>query len=169
MIQIIFKHNYLDAARHWVDDPNVLLVHVTPFNALMWDSGGTPTRVIDHGVLPLQTASYSGHVARGIVVVNNLQSRGRRLGLDVYRQVAERVPLTLYGMGSEAVGGAGEVQNDRLPGVMAAHRFFFNPIRYTSLPLSLCEAMAAGCLWWPWSSACTSRRPGAPDGRATAS
>jgi len=131
-------------ARHWVDDPNVLLVHVTPFNALMWDSGGTPTRVIDHGVLPLQTASYSGHVARGIVVVNNLQSRGRRLGLDVYRQVAERVPLTLYGMGSDAVGGAGEVPNDRLPGVMAAHRFFFNPIRWTSLGLAIIEAMMVG-------------------------
>ena len=131
-------------SRHWVDDPNVLLVHVTPFNALMWHSGATPTRVIDHGVLPLQTASYSGHVARGIVVVNNLQSRGRRLGLDVYRQVAERVPLTLYGMGSEAVGGAGEVQNDRLPGVMAAHRFFFNPIRWTSLGLAIIEAMMVG-------------------------
>ena len=131
-------------SRHWVDDPNVLLVHVTPFNVLMWDSGSTPTRVIDHGVLPLQTASYSGHVARGIVVVNNLQSRGRRLGLDVYRQVAERVPLTLYGMGSEAVGGAGEVPNDRLPGVMAAHRFFFNPIRWTSLGLAIIEAMMVG-------------------------
>ena len=131
-------------SRHWVDDPNVLLVHVTPFNALMWHSGATPTRVIDHGVLPLQTASYSGHVARGIVVVNNLQSRGRRLGLDVYRQVAERVPLTLYGMGSEAVGGAGEVPNDRLPGVMAAHRFFFNPIRWTSLGLAIIEAMMVG-------------------------
>jgi len=131
-------------SRHWVDDPNVLLVHVTPFNALMWHSGATPTRVIDHGVLPLQTASYSGHVARGIVVVNNLQSRGRRLGLDVYRQVADRVPLTLYGMGSEAVGGAGEVPNDRLPGVMAAHRFFFNPIRWTSLGLAIIEAMMVG-------------------------
>ncbi len=31
---------------HPVQDPNVLLVHVTPFNALMWDSGVTPTRVI---------------------------------------------------------------------------------------------------------------------------
>lgn len=37
--------------RHPVDDPNVLLVHVTPFNDLMWDSGRTPTYVIEHGVL----------------------------------------------------------------------------------------------------------------------
>ena len=130
--------------RHWVDDPNVLLVHVTPFNALMWDSGTTPTRVIEHGILPLQPARYSGHIARGVVVVNNLASRGRRLGLDVYREAAARVPLTLYGMGSREVGGDGEVVNDRLPGVMAAHRFFFNPIRWTSLGLAIIEAMMVG-------------------------
>jgi hypothetical protein len=131
-------------SRHWVDDPNVLLVHVTPFNALMWDCGSTPTRVIEHGVLPLSPARFSGHLARGIVVVNNLQSRGRRLGLDVYRDVAQRVPLTLVGMGSLDVGGAGEVANDRLPDVMAAHRFFFNPIRWTSLGLAIVEAMMVG-------------------------
>src|SRR5439155_11322323 len=37
-------------SRHPVDDPGVLLVHVTPYNALMWDSGDVPTRVIQHGV-----------------------------------------------------------------------------------------------------------------------
>lgn len=37
--------------RHPVDDPRVLLVHVTHFNDLMWDSGRTPTCVIEHGVL----------------------------------------------------------------------------------------------------------------------
>ena len=130
--------------RHWVDDPNVLLVHVTPFNALMWDSGRTPTRVIDHGIKPLQQVAYSGHLERGIVVVNNLRSRGRRLGLDVYRDVSARVPLSLVGMDSLAVGGDGEVVNDSLPGVMAAHRFFFNPIRWTSLGLAIIEAMMVG-------------------------
>src|SRR5690606_424541 len=37
--------------RHPVDDGNILLVHVTAFNELMWDNGRTPTRVIEHGVL----------------------------------------------------------------------------------------------------------------------
>ena len=130
--------------RHWVDDRNVLLVHVTHFNRLMWDAGATPTRVIEHGVRPLSPARYSGHLERGIVVVNNLESRGRRLGLDVYRDVARQVPLELVGMNSTAVGGAGEVANARLPEVMAAHRFFFNPIRYTSLGLAIIEAMLVG-------------------------
>jgi glycosyltransferase involved in cell wall biosynthesis len=101
-------------------------------------------RVVEHGILPLQNARYSGHIERGIVVVNNLPSRGRRVGLDIYREAAARVPLALFGMGSTEVGGAGEVVNDRLPATMAAHRFFFNPIRWTSLGLAIIEAMMVG-------------------------
>jgi len=110
----------------------------------MWDSGSTAVRVVEHGILPLQNARYSGHIERGIVVVNNLPSRGRRVGLDVYREAAARVPLALFGMGSTEAGGAGEVVNDRLPATMAAHRFFFNPIRWTSLGLAIIEAMMVG-------------------------
>jgi len=29
---------------HWSDDPGGLLVHVTPFNALMWDAGARRRR-----------------------------------------------------------------------------------------------------------------------------
>lgn len=130
--------------RHWVDDPQALLVHVTPYNALMWDSGRTPVRVIDHGVKPLSDAQYTGERERGLVVVNNLDLRGRRLGSDVYADMAREVPLTLVGMGSERVGGDGEVPQRQLGAVMAAHRFFFNPIRHTSLGLAVIEAMMVG-------------------------
>lgn len=129
---------------HWMNDPQALLVHVTPFNALMWDSPGVPTQVIEHGVKLLAEARYSGERASGLVVVNNLASRGRRLGLDVYTQVAEQVPLSLVGMNSLQVGGDGEVGNTALPARMAQHRFFFNPIRYTSLGLAVIEAMMVG-------------------------
>ncbi len=130
--------------RHWAQDEGLLLVHVTPFNQLMWDSGITPNRVIEHGVLPLAQAHYQGDRAAGIVVVNNIGRRGRRLGLDVYQTVSQAVPLTLVGMGAKDVGGLGEVSNADLPGVMASHRFFFNPIRYTSLGLAVIEAMMVG-------------------------
>jgi hypothetical protein len=130
--------------RHWAQDPQMLLVHVTHFNALMWDSGVTPSRVIEHGVKPLANARWHGRVESGLVVVNNLERRGRRLGLDVYREAARQVPLSLVGMGSERCGGAGEVSHLELPERMAAHRFFFNPIRYTSLGLAVIEAMRVG-------------------------
>ncbi len=130
--------------RHWVDREDTLLVHVTPFNALMWDAGRTPTRVIEHGVRLLADAQHGGERASGIVVVNNLDRRGRRLGHDIYDQVRREVPLELVGMGSERCGGEGEIANDRLPARVAAHRFFFNPIRYTSLGLAVIEAMMVG-------------------------
>lgn len=130
---------------HWVDDPAVLLVHVTPFNALMWGAGHAPVQVIEHGVVPLSPAQYQGHLDSGIVVVNNLDQRGRRLGLDVYLEAQRQIPLALVGMGSERIaGGQGAVANAELPDRMAAHRYFFNPIRYTSLGLAVIEAMMVG-------------------------
>ncbi len=130
--------------RHVVSDRNVLLVHVTAFNDLMWDSGPTPTRVVEHGVVVPDDVSYTGELERGIVVVNHLGRRGRRLGADVFARVREQVPLDLIGMAAEEMGGLGEVGHDRLPAFQARYRFFFNPIRYTSLGLAVCEAMMLG-------------------------
>lgn len=129
--------------RHPVDDTNVLLVHVTAFNDLMWDSGRTRTRVIEHGVLD-HGLQYRGELPRGIAVVNNMAKRGRRLGADVFARAAAEVPLDLVGMGAEEMGGLGEVPLAELPAFTGRYRFFFNPIRYTSLGLAVCEAMMAG-------------------------
>jgi glycosyltransferase involved in cell wall biosynthesis len=130
--------------RHWFDDPGGLLVHVTPFNALMWDSGRTPTRVIDHGVIVPEGVRYTGELERGVVVVNHLKRRGRRLGADVFQQLRGEVPLDLVGMDAESLGGLGEVFPPELPAFEARYRFFFNPVRYTSLGLAVLEAMAVG-------------------------
>ncbi len=130
--------------RHPVDDPGVLLVHVTAFNDLMWDSGRTPTRVIEHGVKIPASIRYTGEVARGLVVVNNLATRGRRLGADIFQQVRRDIPLDLIGMGSNLLGGVGELPHERLLAFASRYRFFFNPIRYTSLGLAVCEAMMMG-------------------------
>jgi hypothetical protein len=130
--------------RHPVDDPNVLLVHVTPFNELMWDSGATPTRVVEHGVIVPPGVLYSGELARGLVVVNNIAQRGRRLGGDIFASVREQIPLDLVGMGAEELGGIGEVELSGLAAFSARYRFFFNPIRYTSMGLAVIEAMMIG-------------------------
>jgi hypothetical protein len=130
--------------RHIVDDPEAILVHVTAFNELMWDSGRTPTRVIEHGVLVPKGTRYSGELNKGLVVVNGIQRRGRRLGWDVFERVQSTVPLDLIGMESEGSGGLGEIAHDELPGFMCRYRFIFNPIRYTSLGLTVCEAMTLG-------------------------
>ena len=130
--------------RHPVDDPGVLLVHVTPFNALMWDSGRTPVRVIEHGVPETDCVRYGGELARGLVVNNHLGRRGRRMGPDLYLQARRTIPLDLVGMAAEELGGIGEIRHAELPAFMARYRFLFSPIRYSSLGLAVIEAMMAG-------------------------
>lgn len=129
---------------HPVDDPTMLLIHVTHFNRLMWNGRRTPTRVIEHGVLVPGHCSYTGEREKGLVIVNHLQRRGRRLGADLVEYVRARVPLDVAGMESTRAGGLGEVAHDRLPELMCRYRFVFHPARYTSLGLALCEAMALG-------------------------
>lgn len=129
---------------HIVDDPDMLLVHVTHFNKLMWNNNRTPSKVIEHGVMIPEGVAYSGTYEKGIVVINHITRRGRRLGLDIFREVRKHVPVDLVGAGSEAEGGLGEIPASELPGFMARYRFFFNPIRYTSLGLAVCEAMLTG-------------------------
>lgn len=129
---------------HWARDAD-LLVHVTPFNALMWDSGGARTRVIEHGVVIPPGVRYGGEEPRGVVVVNHLRRRGRRLGYDVFESLRHQVPLTLVGMEADQTpGGHMEIRNMELAAWMARHRFFFNPIRWTSLGLAVLEAMTVG-------------------------
>lgn len=151
--QLKLPHIYLEhdppresptETRHWVDDPNTLLVHCTHFNALMWNSGRSPVRVIEHGVRLLAPARYTGRRPTGIVVVNNLDTRCRRLGADVFLQMRAHVPLDLVGVGAERLDGLGSIDNAGLPTLMAEYRFFFHPIRYTSLGLALIEAMMVG-------------------------
>jgi glycosyltransferase involved in cell wall biosynthesis len=130
--------------RHHVDDPDVLVVHCTAFNDLMWDSGRSPTRVIDHGVVEPRGVAWTGELDRGIVVVNGIGWRGRRLGADVFERARQEVPLDLVGLESEKSGGLGPLTHADLPPFEARYRFFFNPIRYTSLGLSIIEAMMVG-------------------------
>lgn len=146
--RIYLEHNvprpHAVATQHPVDDPDVLLVHVTHYNRLMWDAGRTPTTVIEHGVCIPPGVRYSGELERGVVVVNGLQNRPRIAGYDLVQQVRERVPLDLIGMGTEELGGLGDVPHLALPACEAQYRFFWHPIRYTSLGLAMLEAMMLG-------------------------
>lgn len=127
---------------HIMNDPEVTLVHVTHFNKMMWDNGNVLVTVIEHGVTQ-PNVSYTGDIPKGIVVINNLPARGRLLGLDLFLEVRKHVPLDLVGMGTGELG-IGEVLHPQLPQFVSQYRFFFNPIRWTSLGLAVCEAMMLG-------------------------
>lgn len=130
--------------RHPLDNPNVLLVHLTHFNALMWDNGRSPVRVIEPGVVVPPDVYYRGDLDAGLVVVNHLARRGRRLGADIFCQARQKVKLDLVGMAADELGGLGKVAHADLPAFAARYRFLFNPIRYASLGLAVIEAMMIG-------------------------
>jgi hypothetical protein len=129
--------------RHCVTDSSVTIVHVTHFNSMMWDNNGCPTYVIPHGI-HIPAVRYNGKIPRGIVIINNLKDRGRRLGVDIFLEARKYVPLDLIGMNTQEVGGLGEVLHPQLPDFIAQYRFLFNPIRYTSLGLAVLESMMVG-------------------------
>jgi hypothetical protein len=121
-----------------------LIVHVTHYNALMWDCGRMPTRVVEHGVRVPDGVRWTGETARGVAVINHLQRRGRRLGADVFERWRREVPLDLYGMEAGASGGLEELPYAKLLPAISRYRFFAHPVRYTSLALAICEAMMIG-------------------------
>ncbi|WP_420147372.1 glycosyltransferase [Spirosoma sp.] len=126
------------------ENPNLQLVHVTYFNQLMWDNGNTPTHVIEHSVAIDPSIHYRGHRAEGICVINNMQHRGRIAGYDLFQLLRDRVPLTSVGMDAQSIGGLGEIHYRNLHRTVAEYRFLFSPMRYSSLPLAVIEAMTIG-------------------------
>jgi glycosyltransferase involved in cell wall biosynthesis len=136
--------------RHLAADRNdLVVVHVTNFNDLFWDCGSTPTRVIEHGVVD-PGERYSGDLAAAAVVVNEALRRGRVTGTDLLGRLGAEVPIDLFGMGSGGLAGAAGVRSvddlaqDRLHVEMARRRLYLHPVRWTSLGLSLLEAMHLG-------------------------
>jgi hypothetical protein len=142
------------------DRSDIPVVHVTRFNALMWDCGAAPTAVVDHGIVD-PGPRYTGERARLGVVVNEPVRRWRVAGTDVVLDVAGRVPVDVYGMGMAALAdvaaqrrspdGSGpdlelhdDVPQDAMHSLLARDRAYLHPYRWTSLGLSLLEAMALG-------------------------
>jgi hypothetical protein len=144
---VYVEHNVPDgvvgAMRHpAAGRPDVTVAHVTHFNALFWDCGRAATAVIEHGVVdpgPL----YTGELASAAVVVNEPVRRGRLVGTDLLAGFRRHAPVDLFGMVTEELGGA-DLPQWRLHEEMARRRVYLHPVRWTSLGLSLIEAMHLG-------------------------
>jgi glycosyltransferase involved in cell wall biosynthesis len=125
------------------DRDDVVLAHVTHFNALFWDAGTTHTTVIEHGVVD-PGYRYTGELPRAAVVVNEARRRWRVTGTDLLPRLNGVVPLDLFGMDAGALGGVEDLPQAALHTEMARRRVYLHPIRWTSLGLSLIEAMHLG-------------------------
>ncbi|MGI8613201.1 MAG: glycosyltransferase [Nocardioidaceae bacterium] len=135
------------------DQHDVPIVHVTHFNRLFWDCGSTPTSVVEHGVVD-PGHRYTGEWARAAVVINNPLRRGRAVGADLLAELAQVVPLDVFGMGVAALAGSGipagrlwtfeDLPQSALHRELARRRVYLHTSRWTSLGLSLIEAMMLG-------------------------
>ncbi len=130
--------------RHPVADrDDVTLVHVTHFNDLFWDAGSTRTRVVEHGIVD-PGYRYTGELAEAAVAINEPGRRWRVTGTDLLPRLNGTVPLRLFGIGAAELGGIENLPQAELHAEMARRRAYLHPIRWTSLGLSLLEAMQLG-------------------------
>lgn len=141
-----------DSRHPMADQHEIPVVHVTHFNRMMWDTGGARSLVVEHGV-PDHGALWRGRQGRAVVVVNEPVRRGRITGTDLLPMVALAAPVDVYGMGTEVlttaehgyeVLGHGDVPQQRMLGELADRRVYVHLCRWTSLGLSLLEALMLG-------------------------
>jgi glycosyltransferase involved in cell wall biosynthesis len=118
-------------------------VHVTHWNALFWDTGAAEVRVIEHGVVD-PGHLYTGELPRAAVVINEAARRGRVTGTDLLPRFSAVAPLDLFGIEAGALGGIEDLPQAELHRARARRRVYVHPVRWTSLGLSLIEAMHLG-------------------------
>jgi hypothetical protein len=139
--------------RHPLADQRAIpIVHVTHFNAAMWDNGSAPVHVVEHGVLD-NGSLWSGEQPRLAMSVNEPVRRWRVAGMDLAARVARELPVDVYGMQVEQLaerdaafsdGRHADLWQRDLHARVAEHRAYLHTYRWTSLGLSLIEAMTLG-------------------------
>ncbi len=155
---VFLEHNtpggHVPMTRHPLANQSAVpIVHVTHFNRLFWDCGWAPTHVIEHGIID-PGHLYSGQCLRSAVVVNDPVRRGRAVGTDLLPMLAQAAPLDVFGMGTALLGDLGlvghqlrtfdDLSQAALHRQLARRRVYVHTSRWTSLGLSLLEAMHLG-------------------------
>jgi hypothetical protein len=141
----------VDSVHPFAGRRDITLIHVTDFNRLMWDNGLAPTRIITHGIAdpgPL----YTGDIAAAATMINEPLRRWRTVGADLLVELAEHTPIDVWGIDTAAlnstvpgrVRGKGDVPSRRLMRHVARRRVYLHTARWTSLGISLIEAMYLG-------------------------
>jgi len=136
------------------DQDGIPVVHVTHFNAVFWDTGCAPVTVIEHGIVD-PGERYTGELERAAVAVNEPVRRGRVTGSDLLPAFAAAAPLDVFGMRLQGLHEQYALDPARvrlhedppqhaMHEAIAARRVYVHPLRWTSLGLSLLEAMHLG-------------------------
>ncbi|HET7329068.1 MAG TPA: glycosyltransferase [Nocardioidaceae bacterium] len=136
------------------DQPDIPIMHVTHFNRLFWDCGSARTAVIEHGIVD-PGHRYTGERPHAAVVVNDPVRRGRVVGTDMIPQIARAAPVDVFGMNVDSlpamlalpegrIAAHEDVSQQTLHDQLAQRSVYVHTPRWTSLGLSLLEAMLLG-------------------------
>ncbi|SDV03840.1 Glycosyl transferases group 1 [Microlunatus sagamiharensis] len=138
--------------RHPAADGDLLVVHVTHLNALLWDCGTAPTTVVEHGLAD-PGLRYDGSLPHLAFVVNEPVRRWRVTGTDLLTRFAP-APVDAFGIDADllpaalddqpGVAYAGNVKPPQLRDALVQRRAYLHLNRWTSLGLSLIESMLLG-------------------------
>lgn len=139
---------------HLADREDLRIVHVTHFNSLYWDTGAARTEVVEHGILP-PAGTYTAETARLGVVTNDPIRRGRATGTDLLAPLSAVAPLDVFGigvaglpqhlgLGPDRIAVHDDLDQAELHRRLGSCRVYLHLCRWTSLGLSLLEAMAIG-------------------------
>lgn len=137
---------------HPLAGQRVPIVHVTHLNALLWDCGDARIVVIEHGLAD-PGARYQGTLPHLAFVVNEPVRRWRVTGTDLLPRFAPS-PVDAFGIDGDrlpaaldhqpGVRFAGNLKPPDLRDALAQRRVYLHLNRWTSLGLSLIEAMLLG-------------------------
>ncbi len=137
------------------DQSDIPIIHVTAFNRLMWDNGCAPTTIIEHGIAD-PGPRYTGEIPAAATMINEPVRRSRVVGTDLLGELGATIPpIDVWGgIGTNElndaphrrnrVTGLGDMPTARLWSEVAHRRVYLHTARWTSLGLSLVEAMFLG-------------------------
>lgn len=129
----------IEEMRHPIADRgDIPLVHVTHFNRAFWDNGRAPVHVIEHGIVD-PGAGWTGELERCAAVVNEPARRRRTAGVDLLPLLAGGMPVDMFGIQTDR-----DLPQWRMHQALARRRVYLHAYRWTSLGLSLIEAMHLG-------------------------
>jgi hypothetical protein len=145
------KPHAADSVHPLAAQSRIPIIHVTHFNRLYWDNGRARTEVIEHGI-PDPGALYTGTQEGFGVMINEPVRRWRITGTDLLPDFAGIAPIELFGIGGLETAARlnlpagrltwkGDLPTADVHSKLAANRAYLHTARWTSLGLSLLEAM----------------------------
>jgi glycosyltransferase involved in cell wall biosynthesis len=120
-------------------------VYITEYNLKQWEGGGADSCVIYHGLDTVQFSppDQKERVPHALSVVNDWVNRDYCCGFNIWKQIADKIPVKVVGDTPGLSESAKSVEE--LVEIYRSSQVFLNTSTLSPIPMSLMEAMSCGC------------------------